>query len=342
MKMYLGWLGLLSALAALTFWSAPTFVSAGDVRIMRLATLQPRTREGERGLREWNADLASQTGGAVQVRMYWGGISGDETTVIRKMKAGQLDGGIFSAVGLAQFVRSVLVLNAPGLVHNASQLDVLRKEFEPKFNDLFAQAGVHVSGWGEAGRVRVFSVAPIESPDDYRKVRPWCWTSDPVLPAYLKNAGAQGVSLSVPEVMGGLQTGMIDTVVASAEVVYGLQWYPKMKYMTEETQGFIVGALAFKTEAWEAFPPDVRKVMEETSRARNEKDRQTARDHDRKAFRALQTRGVKSLSTAKFASKWAEIDKKTRWELAGKIYPKAMLERAEQILANVDSKQDPL
>lgn len=330
---------LIGVLLATAAAPATTRVQAGDERVLRIATLLPRSREAVRGIKKWNKDLAEKTSGGVKVRVYWGGVAGDEVTVLRKMKAGQLDGGTFSAVGLGQIVRSVQIFNAPGLIQNARQLDALRTHFEPKFNELFDKQGFHVAGWGEAGRLRLFSSKPIKKPSDLQQVRPWYWTIDPVFPTVLKLAGANGVKLGVPEVMGGLQTGMIDTVIASAAVVWALQWYPKMKYMTADSRGFIVGALVFKKEVWESLPPDMQEVAHETARARNEREREQARRRDSKAYKLLQKRSITPVQSDANAQ-WASLNAKARRKLVGRVYPGAMLDQAEQLLSKVDATPD--
>ena len=73
--------------------SEATPAGAADAQVLRIATLLPRSRESLRDLKKWNAQLASSTGGRLKVRMYWGGVAGDEVTVLRKMKAGDYDEG---------------------------------------------------------------------------------------------------------------------------------------------------------------------------------------------------------------------------------------------------------
>lgn len=330
--------GLLT-LAAAAPQSTGVASASGD-KVLRIATLLPRSRESVRDLKKWNRQLADLSGGKLKVRMYWGGVAGDEVTVLRKMKAGQLDGATLSTVGLGQVVRSVQLLNAPGLINNTKQLDVLQKEFEPLFNQQFTKAGFHVAGWGEAGQTRLFSAMPVKSPGDLKSCRPWTWTIDSTFPAFLKTVGANGVKLGVPEVMGALQTGMVDTLVASATVVWALQWYPKLKFMSAEANGFVLGALIFKQSAYDTIPPDLQEALQETARARNKDSRKRARTRDRKAYKLLSKRGIQPVKINDHRQKWQALSKQARWKLVGKLYPKPMLERAEQLLQGVDGTPD--
>ena len=50
--------------------------------------------------------------GAVQVKIYPGGIAGGEQDMIRKMRLGVLQGGVFSNMGLAKIDHSLTVPSA--------------------------------------------------------------------------------------------------------------------------------------------------------------------------------------------------------------------------------------
>ena len=333
---------LTAAVLAVFAWAPPQVSVAGaaDARVLRIATLLPRSRDSVRDLKKWNKQLASATGGQLKVRMYWGGVAGDEVTVLRKMKAGQLDGATLSTVGLGQVVRAVQLFNAPGLINNAKQLDALQAEFEQHFNERFHKAGFHVAGWGEAGHTRLFSTNAIKRPSDLKARRPWAWTIDAAFPSFLKVVGANGVKLGVPEVMTALQTGMVDTLVASATVVWALQWYPKLKYMSQQANGFVLGALIFKREAYDAIPPDLAATLQKTASERNKDSRKRARARDRKAFKILAKQGIEPVSIDGHRAEWEKSSKQARQKLVGKLYPKEMLTRAESLLSKIDGTPD--
>ena len=67
-------------------------------------------------------------------------------------------------------------------------------------------------------------------------MRPWVWRDDPVFPELMKGVGANGVPLGLPEVFPALQTGMVDTVVASPTAALGLQWFRHVKHMTKQAK----------------------------------------------------------------------------------------------------------
>ena len=158
--------------------------------------------------------IRKATDGQVNMKMYYGGVAGDEITVVRKMRVGQLDGALITSTGLSALVRQVLVMEAPGLIRSYPELDAVREVLAPDLEALFDKAGYKLLAWGDAGKTRIFSAHRIVGPSDLQKVRPWVWRDSATMRAFIKATGANGVLLNLPEVYSSLQTGIIDTIIA--------------------------------------------------------------------------------------------------------------------------------
>jgi TRAP-type C4-dicarboxylate transport system substrate-binding protein len=133
----LGLVALLLALCALV--PASTRVTADAQFKIRIATLAPANSSAGRIFHLWNKQLHEQTGGRVKLDVYLGGVAGDEGTVLRKIKLGQLDGGGLTTVGLGKVVRPALVLSAPGVITSYAQMNAVQDVLDPMFQKLFAQ-----------------------------------------------------------------------------------------------------------------------------------------------------------------------------------------------------------
>ena len=316
----------LCAALALCFTVSRAEVSAGEEFHLRIATLAPANSSAGRIFHLWNKQLKEQTGGRVKLDVYLGGVAGDEGTVLRKIKLGQLDGGGLTTVGLGKVVRPALVLSAPGVITSYAQMNAVQDGLDPMFQKLFAQAGFTLLGFGDAGRVRYFSATqPIKRPADLKNVRPWAWTDDAVYPALIKHAGANGIALGLPEVVGALQTRMVDAVPTSALAAVGLQWFAVLKYVTERSDAFVVGALIVRNESFNALPPDVQKIVHDTAYANQLKIRDTIRKEDDLAFETCKKRGLSVVDVTPYAKEWDDINAKTTEGLTGKIWPKELL-----------------
>ena len=129
------------------------------------------------------------------------------------------------------------------MLEEYQQLDNVRTELNDHFEKMFNEEGYTFLGWGDAGKTRLFSTEKIERPSDIKKHRPWAWKDDLIFPEFLKVVGANPVRLGVPEVYPALQTRMVDTLPASALAAVALQWYTRLKYVSQRNSGIIVGAL---------------------------------------------------------------------------------------------------
>lgn len=321
-------------LCALLFagWPPPT-AQGESTYSLRIATLAPRGSGLDRVLRKWSKLLEAQSDGRLVLRVYPGGAAGDERLAIRKMRAGQMDGAIVTTTGLGQIDRASLVLSTPGLIRDYPALDAVRDELGPEFEARFHKAGFTLVSWGDGGRLRLFSKAPIRRPADVQRARPWLLRDDPVMKATLSAIGHPGIALTVPEVYGGLQTGRVDTVIGSALAVVALQWHTQLKYVSKQGEGILVGALVMRNAALDGLPAELKALVLTTGRARNAELRALSRRLDDKAFAALQKRGLNVVDQEPHRPEWEAVGARVRRELTGRLYSAELLERVQAIVA---------
>jgi TRAP-type C4-dicarboxylate transport system substrate-binding protein len=323
-------LALIALLLAL-FTPSVTRVFAGDEHVIRIATLAPRGTPPFLALERWNEKLRARTQGRVHLQFFAGGISGDERDVIRKMKVGQIDGTGLTSVGLGQIYRPITVLQMPGLFQDNTDLHAVREAMEPSWKKEFSDRGYVLLGWFDVGFGRVFSKRPIEHPTDYRKVRAWMWREDPMFPLFMEIVGANGVPLGLPEVFPALQTGMVDTVIASSVAAVGLQWFRYVTHMSAEAGVALVGASLITKQKFEALPPDAQEAMRETSRELHDALNRDSLKADDVATHTLQARGMKMFSVKPYENEWIDAFSKLREKVIGKLFSKEALEQVEAL-----------
>ncbi|MEM7435741.1 MAG: TRAP transporter substrate-binding protein DctP [Myxococcota bacterium] len=292
---------------------------------IRIATLAPRQSPLGDEYQKLKVGLKKATNGQVSLQMYYGGVAGDESTVVRKMRVGQLDGALITSAGLGKLVRSVLVLQAPGMITTYQELDLVRKELGPRFVELFQKAGYELIAWGDAGRIRIFSREKIRAPTDLHTARPWAWRDSAPMQAVLKAAGANGVLLSLPEVYSALQTGMVDTVIATSVAVMSFQWFTKLKTMAKQSSGIVVGAFIIKKDKYDALPQEAKDYF------KNQVPDLDSKDVDDEATQKLSSR-LKVVNLIASASSWQAVQYSARWSLAGRLYSKSLLEEVGEIV----------
>ena len=308
--------------------------SAASPIVIRFASLAPAGSGFMKVMKAWNRSLKKETENRVELRFYSGGSQGDERDFIRKVRAGQMDAAGVTTTGLGMVARPVLVLTAPGLITEYDELERARTELHERFVKLFKEAGFVMLAWGEAGKNRLFSMEKFARPQDLKTLRPWAWKDDPVFAAYVTAIGANPVRMGVPEVYGGLQTRMLDTVPASALAAVALQWYTRLNYMAKENFGILVGGSLVKQEKFDQLTEHDQAVLIDTSiRAAKANDTLARRD-DERAYASLVKRGMIVVDTLPYKAEWDAVARKTRDSLTGRVYSKSLLEAVEAAVAN--------
>jgi TRAP-type C4-dicarboxylate transport system substrate-binding protein len=309
-----------------------TAFTAGEQIVLRVAVPIPRSQEVAIEAKKYNDKLAAMTDNKVQVRMYWGGAAGDDVDVLRKMRAGQMDGAPLSLELCSQFVRQALVLASPALFNNYKQVDAARQALTPAMDTEAYANGFKVMAWGDVGRLRLLSKRPVESIADFKKMRPWLYPQSEMLKEFYRSVGATGVPLGIAEVYGGLQTNMIDVVWGSALVSAALQWHSGTSYISERGLGFISGAFVFRRPAWDSLPKNVQDSMNKLSAERAQENQIDVRKQDERTYQRLIQRGHTPVR-AKNEKEWWDAGKALRQRMIGRIYTKELVEKAEQISA---------
>ena len=315
--------------------SAPQASANGPI-IIRFASLAPSGSGFMKVSKAWNRSVKKETNNRVEIRFYSGGSQGDERDFVRKMRAGQMDGAGISTTGLGMVARPVLVLTAPGLLTEYDQLARARTELNDRFTKMFKDAGFVLLNWGEAGKNRLFSMHEFARPDDLKSLRPWAWKDDPVFAEFIHVIGANPVRMGLPEVYGGLQTRMVDTVPASALAAVALQWYTRLKYMAKDNFNIMVGGGIITVDKFNEMSEHDQKVLLATSvRASKANDALVRRD-DARAYASLVARGMIEVDTSAYKAEWDAVAKKARDNLAGRVYSKSLLDAVEKVVAVVD------
>ena len=307
--------------------------ASAPAHVMRLATIAPRNSLMHRLTARWNEQLAERTEGRLQVRVYWGGQMGDERTLVRKMRIGDVDAASMTSIGLSIIHRPVLVMQAPGIFATYAQVDRVREEVGPELRQGLEAAGFGLLGFGDSGRIRLFSQEPVRRPSDLRRMRPWVPREDAIFRQMLSVVGATGVPLSIGEVFGGLRTRMIDVAPGTALAVAGLQWFTALHYTTSQSDGFLVGGMVVRQGFLDELSADDRSALFEVSAQNHERLLRGVRAGDERAFEALTRHGIEAIDTEPYRAEWVETARLTRQRMRGRVVPAALLDRVEQIAA---------
>jgi TRAP-type transport system periplasmic protein len=311
---------------------APAAASAAEIKI---ATLAPDGSAWAKIMAEGGKKIGEKTGGRVTVKYFFSGSQGDERDVVRKMKLGQIDGSALTAVGLGLIKGDVRILELPFLFKNDKELDFVRDKMKADFEKQFDEAGYTLLAWGDVGWVHLYSNIPVTSRAELAKTKMWAWTDDPIVRAFFKRLGVNGVPLGVPDVLPSLQTGAIDACYGSPLAAVALQWYSKVKFSTDVAISYSIGALVVRKEVFSKLSPEDQKAVREVGAEMGQKLMDSVRRDNSRAEKAMQKSGVQTVPSPPALVADFEKEGQAVWgDLSGgKLYSSELLDKVKKYVA---------
>ncbi len=298
-------------------------------RTLGIATLAPSGSLITDGLQAWNRELRRRTGGSLQFRIYAGGVQGDDPEVVRKIRSGRLDGGTLTSTGLASIYRPALVFQLPATFLHYEQLDAARAALQPEIDAGIVAAGFRMLGWSDVGQARLFSSRRIARPSELAGAHLWQRDDDVILPAFVSRVSATPVELAVPEVLGGLQTGRVDTFLAPPAVAIALQWSSHATYVNEIPMSIIIGGMVISESTFQSLTEEQRTALLETGEQFHQLGRRNSRRMERQSMTALEEHGLQVTTTTEAErGEWRAIGRQVRDAVASQIASPDLVARA--------------
>jgi TRAP-type transport system periplasmic protein len=317
--------GLLVVIASVSLAAEPV--------TLKIGSLAPRESPWGQVLRAWVKAVKERTQGGVLIEVYWNATQGDEAAQMSKLKTGQLDGAVVTAVGLSVVDPTVNVLQVPGLYSGWAQLDTVRNALAPRFEANFDKQGFVLVGWGDVGLDRWMSKGfGLASPADFKGKRPWVWREEALLPAVYQAATVVPVATGVPEVLPELSTGNVNAISISALGAEQLQWASRLDHVSSAIVAPNIGGLVFSKAKLDALPKEHRAIVLETGKLTCQALTTRIRTEDEKAFERLKGKMTVVTPTPEQAAQWKALYAEARARLAKGTLPAPLLQEVESLL----------
>jgi len=279
--------------------SIPSIGSAQEVTVIKIATLAPDGSSWMNTLNAIKAEVMEKTKGKVVFKIYPGGVLGDEKDMMRKMQIGQIQGAGLSSGGLAAMFKEIDVMHIPFFFQNYEEVDYLLKKMGPYFKKGLEDNGYILLGWSEAGFIYLLSTVYVSSVNDLKKVKVWIWQESPLAKAIFHEAGVAAIPLSLPDVLVGLQTGLVDVVYSPPTVAIALQWFTKVKYLVDVPLSYSGGGIAVRKDIFKKLPLASQTIILESSQRNLDQLKTITRRENQEAIKVMQNNGVKIVTPPK-------------------------------------------
>jgi TRAP-type C4-dicarboxylate transport system substrate-binding protein len=309
---------LLLAIAAL----AVPGVARPAPMVVKMATLAPEGSSWFRVLQDMGEEWRKASNGTVTLRIYPGGVAGDEDAMIRKMRIGQIQAAAITGIGLAYLEPSFYALHIPMMYASDEEFDFVRDRYAPVLERKMEEKGFIVLNWGDAGWVHFFSKTPVVTPAEAKALKLFQWSGDTKLVQLYKQTGFHPVPLSTNDLLPGLQTGMVDGYSSTPLVSLAFQWFGLAPNMTDLRYAPLTGATVIEIKTWEKIPADLRPKLLDASRRAGLRLRVEIRRLNQEALGVMVKNGLKIHKVSpEVQEQWRKMVEAVYPQVRAKILP---------------------
>jgi len=302
--------------------------STANAVTLKIATLAPDGTSWMKQIRKGAAEISKQTDGRVKIKLYPGGVMGNTSTVLQKMRIGQLQGGAFTGSDLSQVYPDAQLYSMPLVFSSYEEVAYVRQRMDDTLIKGLADKGMVVLGISDGGFAYIMCKKPLRRLDDLKGQKVWMPEGDVLTEMMFESAGITAIPLPVADVYTGLQTGLLDTVAGVPTGIVAFQWYTSVTHLTDVPLMFLTGMFAVDSKAFKRVKPDDQKIVREVM-GRIFKDLDEVNRADNESARAaLQSQGIEFVHP--------NTDERDNWESIARNGREKMIGRAKYTPALVD------
>lgn len=321
--------------------SLSLFVISAHAKTLKIATIAPEASEWVSIAKEMLKKI-EDAGKGTKIILYTGGVMGDEPDMLRKIGLGQLSGAGFSGLGLGKIVPAVRILELPLIFKNYDEVDYAVKKMRPIFEKMFEEKGYKLVLWAEQGFIYVFTNKKIEKLEDFRGVKMWVWSQDPLASEIFKVLSdyLSPVPLGVPELLTSLQTGIVNAFYAPPLAALSLQWFSRVKYMLNVPFTYGIGGVVFKKSEYDSLTVEEKERLTELVKVYEPKIIESARKANESAIKGFSDYGLQVVDVPQkgldeVREKMGEVYR----NLMGNLYSKELYDTLMNVINEYRSKK---
>jgi TRAP-type C4-dicarboxylate transport system substrate-binding protein len=302
-------------------WLAVGRAGAQQV-VIKMATLVPEGSSWHLILKETAEKWKTISGGRVVVRLYAGGVAGDDADVVRKIRLGTLNAGVLTEVGIAEIDRSVFALSVPMMYSSYEEVDYVLDRMRSGLEAKLEAKGFVALNWLDGGWSHLFAQKPVATPDELKPLKLFTPAGDPQAVEVYKAAGFNPVPLPTTELATALQTGLVNALQVPPQVAVITQYYTHAKYMTDLKWLLLLGSTVVAKTTWEKIPADLRPALLEATREAGRRLRAEIRASGDRDVEAMKKRGLVVVPVdARTAELWRKAAEAAYPRVRGPVVP---------------------
>jgi TRAP-type C4-dicarboxylate transport system substrate-binding protein len=288
---------------------------------IKIGSIAPARSPWDKALRELGREWTRITEGQIKLKIYPGGIAGNQEDMIRKMRMGILGGAVLVNRGFTKLYPDVYALNIPFLITSEDELNYVLEKLKPIYEKGIEEKGFKVVIWSSAGFVHFFTKEPVRYPEDMKKHKLSFTSNEPQMEQAWKKSGYHVVPNDLKDLMMALQSGMVTAFYLPPLVAGSGQYFPLAPHMCSQRIAPLVGGIVLTKKTWGKIPEKYKKEMMDVCVGLAERLYKKTVELEKEAIEEMIKHGLKIIDLPPGAmEKWRAASDKGMSELIGKVF----------------------
>ncbi|HEY7957771.1 MAG TPA: TRAP transporter substrate-binding protein DctP [Polyangia bacterium] len=323
-------------------WSLTTLLlfapaaSAEPSHVLRMASIVPDGTAWARELRALVREVEAATHGALKVKLYLGGVAGDEIEVGARIRRGQLDGVVSGGMLCEELAPSLRMLRLPGLVQSHEESTYLIGRLRPQLDREFARAGFANLGDSGIGAAILFTRTPVSSMAELRAQRYWIWNTDQVSELALTAMGIKTLPLPIYQAGKAYDDQRDDGFITPPTAALAFQWSTQARYFTALPLHYVTGCLLVANRAFDGLPLDEQQALRAAAAKTQARFDEISQELDAQLLGGLFARqGLRPVTVSgAFRAELYDAARAARSRVAAKVGAPELLDHVLSLLAD--------
>jgi len=272
-------------------------ITAGTAQAeaLRLSSETSEATSRNQGAVRFAELIEEATDGDTTVQVFANAVlaGGDQLRQAEMVGRGDIDFVLSTAISVSPLIPEMSVFSLPYLYSSYEEVDAtLSGEPAKKMEEIMAQHGLIVLGWGESGfRELTNSVRPIKTPEDLEgmKIR----VAGPMFIDILDDLGANPQQIQWTETFSALQQGVVDGQENPVgAIIVPQRIYEVQEYLTEWHYSYDPAFLAVSKERWNAWDEETQLVMKQSAEQAMDYQKHLTREQTAEGNDLLEEKGM--------------------------------------------------
>ncbi|WP_130831764.1 TRAP transporter substrate-binding protein [[Erwinia] mediterraneensis] len=275
--------------------AAALFSAAVSAKVLKVAEVQPAGYPTVVALEHMGEKLKQATDGRLEMKVYAGGVLGDEDQTLQQVQLGAIDMIRVSLAPVTTIAPETGVLTLPYIFRDENHMHKVLdgevgKQIVDKFNN-DANARMVFLGWTDAGVRNMITKKPLTRPEDIKGMKIRVQNSAISL-ATLKAMGANPVAMGVSEVFSAMQTGVVDGTENNPPTFVAHNYMPVAKYYTLSGHFIQPEMILFSKTAWSRLSPEDQTLLKKLGTEAQNEERELWAQYTRASLDKMKAGGV--------------------------------------------------